>query len=54
MTTLAELDDAPAHGISILGDTTLLLSEVSYMFRVQLGTSVTTFASRANLRNNVR
>lgn len=50
VTTLAELDAAAAQGAT-LGDTTLLLGEVSFTFRVTSGDSTTDFYSKSTMRN---
>ncbi len=52
VTTLAELEEAPSHGITTLGDTMSLLSDVSFAFRLQEGNSAMTFMSKATLRNS--
>lgn len=51
VTTRAELEAAPAHGVTAIGDPTSYLSSVSYALQVTSGKQATTFFHEAQLRN---
>ena len=51
VTTRAELEAAPSHGVTALGDPTSYLSSVSYALQVTSGDQATTFFHEAQLRN---
>lgn len=50
-TTLAELEDALTHGITLASDKLIYVSNIDYAFRIRSGDRVTDFFAQAQLRN---